>query len=223
MPDNHEQQLPGTTHHLQNAIHALIGLRHDTTTLDDGTTHPTITQSVYNELLEAINGIQGEAAGKSVARSKAPLWVGALSLADVIQKRVREWCPENVAGDHDVTVNRLYALSDASWRPQDVPLMRRYAKQLEIWVEQVEEEVNGGNEHRWEVTAACPSCSVRFQHRQNASGETVRTAVLQLSAKGCSCIACGANWQPAQFEFLATVLDSQAASDISTGNALEVR
>ncbi|WP_068059301.1 DUF7341 domain-containing protein [Nocardia xishanensis] len=191
-----------------DAVHALIGLRPDTITRDDGTT-TIVLDSLYAELLEARHGEQrSDPTAGTVYKSRPPLWIDAASLLHQIDRTVAGWWRHLPADDHGLpaTVRRLHALVDHDWRPQDVGELRRMTRTVEDWVQRVKTLLPEEVTHTWELRAACPACGETTLHVDDGSGELVRRAVLQANQSGAHCLACTTTWAPEYFAILARTI-----------------
>ncbi len=158
------------------------------------------SESLYARLRQALRGRQGAGGVRLVAGSRAPCSVVALDLVVAVDCCVERWEPGK--GD---TVDRLHRLVDRGWRPQDVAAMDAISGQLERWVVEAS-QLLGDETTVVSLRMPCPACGSRYSYRRSSSGETVRSDALRVSEDGCDCLACGANWPPQEFHWLARLL-----------------
>lgn len=186
---------------LIEAVHDLCGVRTTRITSDQGHTTTHTRPSRYQEIRDNITGQQGTRTG-TIARSMPPLWVDAADWLHAVDAAVRDWNPIG----HPTTPDALYALTDASWRPQDTILLKHYTTLIEKWSQQADQLLEPDTKHQWELTAACPACSSRFIHRRDNGGDYIRQAALAITSSGCTCLACRTSWGPEYYQHLARVL-----------------
>ncbi|MBF6333360.1 DUF7341 domain-containing protein [Nocardia transvalensis] len=194
-------------HHLDDAVHALIGLRPVTYTDPDGETRSGYRQSLYDEIRTELAARQGD--GVTLRpRSLPPAWIEALDWLTDIDTTVATWCPDPSSdnGQPD-TVRRLNQLAATTWTPEDHDLVHGWITTLQRWTSAGRTLLEPAR--RWELVAACPACATRTVHRPDASGELVRQAALQITADGCICQACRTSWAPTHYRLLAAALGCQ--------------
>ena len=103
------------------------------------------------------------------------------------------------------TVDRIRALPDRRWRPQDVARMEQITAVLLDWAVDIGDMLNPPR--KMTISAACPACGETTTHRRDKGGDRVRVPVLQVVAdRGCTCLACGAHWAPTLYTHLSRVL-----------------
>lgn len=208
MSENTTELVAGAHTAFADSVHALIGLRPDTLVRDDGTT-AVVLDSLYAELVEARHGEQrGDRTAGTVYKSRPPLWIDAASLLHQIDRTVAGWWRGMPADDHGlpITVRRLHALVDHTWRPQDVGQLRRMTHTVNDWVTRVKTLLPEQVTHTWELRAACPACGETTMLVDDGAGETVRRAVLHADRSSAACLACGTTWAPEHFELLAQMI-----------------
>ncbi|MBF6062827.1 hypothetical protein IU500_13400 [Nocardia terpenica] len=195
---------PHPNRDLEDAVHALIGLRAHTHTDCDGETRSGYRQSVYDELRAELAARLGDG-GTLRPRSLPPAWIDALDWLTDIDTTVAAWHPDAGPdnGQPD-TVRRLNHLAAAVWSAAD-------HEQLHDWIATLQRWTSTGHAllepvRRWELVAACPACGVRTVHRPDTSGELVRQAALQITADGCICLSCRTTWAPTHYRILAAAL-----------------
>lgn len=209
MSEDTAELVAGAYATFEEAVHHLIGIRPDTITRDDFTTEPIVLDSLYVELMDARHGERtGEAVRRPPAASRAPGWTDALSLLDRIDRRVQLWWPETPwePAEQPLTVRRLYALVDHSWRPQDVGELRHMTRELDAWVDRIKTLMPTEEVHTWELRAPCPSCGETTTQVDDGNGELVRRYVLQADKSSAKCSACETSWSPDHYRMLAMVI-----------------
>ncbi|WP_063023882.1 DUF7341 domain-containing protein [Nocardia niwae] len=212
MSENTTELVAGAVTAFSNAVHALIGLRPDTIERDDFTTEPIVLDSLYTELMEARFG---ERAGTGVRRptpgSRAPGWTEAISLLDQIDRTVTRWWPTltTTYPGRPITVQRLYTLVDWPWSPHELADLKRYTRQVEVWVQRANTLLTADAGHTYELRAACPSCGETTVQVDDGSGETVRQYVLQADQSSARCVACETSWSPDSYRLLAAMIGAE--------------
>ena len=196
----HEADLPGARAALADAIHALAGRTATTITRDNGETNIVFGDSILTQLVDYTAGAQGTSNG-SHARSMPPVVLDAIRLRTDIDSRVRDWWPRPHALP---TSDRLHALADHHWRPQDVPDITAITTTINSWTTKARTLIDPPR--RWTLPTPCPACGQATIHRPDSTGEHVRQPALQISATGCECMACHTVWTPELYVHLARVL-----------------
>jgi len=160
--------------------------------------HTRQVPPLYDRVRSTLAGGRTGAQGRRVATSRAPLRADVLSWLAEVDGAVRLWA------DGENTVDRLRALRDLPWRPQDCGLMSRRSRVIERWAV----AAAGLVEHTPVVALEhpCPRCEARWCHRRDSGGDRVRARALSVSEHGARCGACGAVWPPAEFGWLAQLL-----------------
>ena len=190
-----------TTTGFHDAINDLVGMRKGTIHTDHGR-RIGVRDSRYTEMTADIRGQQGTDLG-GVARSMPPLWVDAIDWLNKVDNTVAEWIGENGTGS---TPDRLYSLSERTWRPQDVSMLKRMTDTIERWCNRADVLLDPPDKHQWELVAPCPACDAKTVHRPDSGGEWVRQAALAVNEDGCVCLSCDARWSPDYFKFLAAAI-----------------
>lgn len=195
-----DEYLPHARTQLSNAISALVDEKPQSVTDDKGgATRIVWTQSLFAQLEEAIGGAQG-AANRGASRSKPPLWVDAVDLHHEINQTIRTWWQLPTLD----TPASLTEIDDAAWRPQDVPLLDGWSKQLRKWCTAIETLLS--EERSWTVKGACPQCETVTVHRW-IDGDRIQKPALHVTTKGCTCLNCHEVWPPERFQILAAALE----------------
>jgi phage terminase large subunit GpA-like protein len=144
-------------------------------------------------LAGAIPGTQGNQ--RHIPGSSPPLNLDAVDLKNDIDSKLTQW-----------------QLSKQHWRPQDTELIDTYTADIHLWCKRIDALLNPV--HTKQISAACPHCEHTHVYRHNSSGESVRTAALQIVAEvGCQCLHCHATWTPDRYLLLCRVL----GFDVPTG------
>ena len=156
------------------------------------------------------SGLTGQPLRRRTAqqRSRPPLRIEVLNLLVEIDRAVCAWAPDEKGG----TVRRLHAVAGAAWRPQDCDLINDRSAQLQRWAAAAAELL--APEPRVSLPMPCPSCGARVAYHRDGSGERVRSRALRVTSDGCTCLACGASWNPDRFEFLARLLGCAALPSV---------
>src|SRR5271156_431068 len=132
-------------------------------------------------------------------RATAPCRTDILAWLVEVDRVVGSWEP-----DAKGTILRLQQLAGRGWRPQDCDLIERYTDQLLRW------NILGAEllaaTPRVFLEVPCPRCSARHAYHRDSAGEKVRTRALRVAEDGARCGACGAQWEPSQFRWLAKLL-----------------
>ncbi|MFC4128880.1 DUF7341 domain-containing protein [Nocardia rhizosphaerae] len=209
-----DELVAGARAALADAVHALVGMQVEHVE-QNGRQVPIPIDSLYDQLCEASLGERQD--GGSVRRpepgSRAPGWSDALSLLELIDRRVGEWSigAAEVPG-RAVTARRLYALADTAWAPEDVAYVRRLAAQVDSWAVRVRRLLD--EEREWELKAPCPSCGEMVIAGQDGSGETVRQYVLRANLSGAECLSCGMQWAPEYYRLLGALIGAPTPEGI---------
>lgn len=197
-----ERELPALVLDLDDAVHALTKVQ--THRLDDGSVFTS--PSLYIQMGEAVQGAVGAATGSSAFRSKPPLWIDGIDWIYRIEKKVREWLP-NESG-HTLTLLQL--LPEHKWTPAQAKDVAEIAHTIRGWTKQA--EVMLSEESQMEVQKPCPECDQRYIYRTHA-GETIRQPALTVSTKGARCRHCGHEWGAEHIEFLARLLGEESVDE----------
>ncbi|MGW4364561.1 DUF7341 domain-containing protein [Nocardia takedensis] len=189
---------------LDDAVHALIGHRFSAHTDRDGETRSGYRESVYAEIRAELAARTGEG-GTLRPRSLPPAWVEGLDWITTVDSAVAQWWPDPGPDNGEPeTVRRLNLLAAYTWAPEDAEAIAWCVDDLEHWAmagKALMEPVR-----RWELVAPCPACGESTVHRPDPSGEIVRQAALQITAAGCVCQSCHAEWAPTHYRLLAAAL-----------------
>ncbi len=137
------------------------------------------------------------------AGSQPPVWVDALDLRRTITVHVTEWATAWQTPGAG-TIDRLHALADHRWRPQDVAAMATITNRCAHWCAEIDSLFDPPR--KLSLVAACPSCQTATVYRPDAAGEYVRQAALTFTARGCECLSCRYVWPPTHYQLLADAL-----------------
>lgn len=192
-----EQTLPHARATLHDAVHHLTGPRthHD----DQGTRYG---QSLLAELADHLHDQHGAGHGGR-PRSTPPAALAALDLQRRIADTTAAWARQHQLTSQG-TYAHLLALADHGWRPQDTPIVARYADEVLDWVRGAESILDPPRQIT--LAAACPACGTTTIYRPDSTGETVRQPALHIGPHGCECQHCHHIWGPQQYLHLARVL-----------------
>ena len=202
MSHDQEKQLPAMVQDLDDAVYDLTKVQ--THRQDDGGTFTS--PSLYVQMQEAVHGVVNGSSGVTAFRSKPPLWIDGIDWIYRIEKKVREWLPNQYG--HTLTL--LLALPEHNWTPSQVDEVGQIAHTIRGWVKQAEAML--GEESTLEVKKPCPECGQRYIYRTHA-GETIRQPALTVSTKGARCLHCGHEWGSEYLEFLATLLGEESVDE----------
>jgi hypothetical protein len=102
------------------------------------------------------------------------------------------------------TVQRLSAVRQRGWRPQDCKLMLSYSSKLDVFAKRAEALFTA---KPIPLTDPCPECGERWVYRDQ-DGEEVRVAALQITEAGATCgnVECRANWPVERLQLLGRIL-----------------
>lgn len=198
------EHLAGAIERFQHAVHLLVGTRSGSIDTDQGYKR-VAGDSLYVLMRDSVAGIVRESEGSAEKRSTPPLWLDCSSWVDTVDRASREWWLNGTGSHEHATVNRLYALADTGWRPQDVPWLNAATSTINGWVRKAENLLDGGR--RWSLSAPCPNCGATHSARRDSAGELVRQPALQVTTLGCVCLACEYHWSPEYFVHLSQVLE----------------
>ncbi|MFD6400783.1 hypothetical protein [Nocardia sp. NPDC060249] len=201
-----DELVAGARNALADAVHDLVGMQVERIERDG---HPVSVpvDSLYDQLCEARYGERADTGGarRPEPGSRAPGWSDAMSLVELIDRKVGEWSIGAAAvPGRTLTVRRLYALADATWAPEEVAHVHKLARDINGWVVRAHNLLNA--EHEWELRAPCPSCGETTMSSQDSAGETVRQYVLRANLSAAQCISCGMDWAPEQYRALGALI-----------------
>lgn len=198
-PIETDGNLPAAMRALTDAIHQLTEPRstiHNDTIING--------PSLYMQLWDAVDGEATNGGGSGGgAKSRPPFWLDAFDLCREIDVAVECWQPAFTGVP--ATVGRLKWILKRKWRPQDTRQMEQITTAVQSWAVSIDDLMNP--KPKWTLPNPCPNCGVKTVYRNDASGERVRTAALQINGnKGCTCQACRYTWEPHRFQILAGAL-----------------
>lgn len=202
-----ERELPAMVQDLDDAVYALTKVQ--THRLEDGGVFTS--PSLYVQMQQAVHGVVNGSSGVTAFRSKPPLWIDGIDWIYRIEKKVREWLPNQ--DGHTLTL--LLALPEHNWTPSQVDEVGQIAHTIRGWVRQAETMLSGESE--MEVRKPCPECGQKYVYR-HAAGETVRQPALTVSTRGARCRHCGEEWDAKHLEFLARLLGEESV-EVKFGGA----
>lgn len=157
--------------------------------------------SLYKELADSLAGQQGYA-GERVPRSLPTLWVDAHDVLAGIDSAVAQWPIDNGPLD---TPQRLAALTEKNYRPQDSEMLNDRAARLEGFAKAVRnllhpEIVVYLRGHR------CPVCGRSHIKRTDSGGTQVSAPALVIRGDQALCAACRTIWEYTRLPFLGRLL-----------------
>lgn len=197
-----ERELPAMIQELDDCVHDLTKVQ--TIRMEDGGIFTS--PSLYVQMQQAVQGAVGGANGAAEFRSKPPLWIDGIDWIYRIEKKVREWLPNQ--DGHTLTL--LLALPEHKWTPSQAKDVADMAHTIRGWVRSAETML--GEESQLEVKKPCPECDQKYIYRTHA-GETIRQPALTVSTKGARCRHCGMEWGQEHIEFLARLLGEDSVDE----------
>lgn len=205
-----EQEFRQRLHQFRDAIHDLIGARFQNFTLDDGSNRIHEQDCRYQQLRAHLAGQQGTG-NSHVHRSMPALWADAVDVLRDVDATVTSWQPNPGPFDGDLThaptpetVRRLRLLEARPWAPANTSGLVDMTASLEQWAKDIDDLLDPPP--RIDLAAPCPACGESVAYRKDSAGETVRSAALQVSSDGCTCLRCHYTWTPDYFRHLADVI-----------------
>ena len=187
--DEDYDHLPAARERLRDAVHALCGPvveYHDGRVL----TAPSLLEQVRESMFPG----RGPEGNYRRAGRRLPLWLDPLELHNEIDVASLCW---SRGGS---TAERFSALVERTWSVEDCKRIGVMCDALEQWAAQIKELLDPPA--RWSLPNPCPACGTAVVYRRNSSGESVRTAALQIGPRGCECQNCRTVWQPDRFVWL---------------------
>jgi len=155
--------------------------------------------SLYQQVAEAVQSHRAGGGGKWAGQF--PFWADALVLLNEIDAEVLKMHPAP-HGWRGWTVQRLTAVRQRGWRPQDCGVMLGWAEKLDVFAKRAEALFAP---KPIPLSDACPECGEKTVYR-NQDGEFVRSAALQITDDGATCGSCKANWPVERLELLGKIL-----------------
>ncbi|AEK07852.1 hypothetical protein FDI59_gp105 [Mycobacterium phage Yoshi] len=189
------------------AISALIDPKPVTRHLEDGTSRIEWLDSLYDQLVDALPGGQGNAS--RIPQSSPPMCLDAVDLLRDIEAQTAAWEPKpnldaSIDNPQPIAVQRLQAIDKRQWRPQDTNLVDDMTASIHKWCDKITATLNP--QRKWTLPNPCPACNTAVVYRKNSSGDPVRKPALELGPRGCECQNCHTTWAPELFQHLAQVL-----------------
>lgn len=198
------ERLPFVIDKFRDAVHALVGTRSGVIDTDSGQRR-VVGDSLYQTMRDSVAGLVRDTTGSKGWRSTPPLWLDAEQWIDDVDREVRTWHQDGTGPDH-ATVNRLHALAESGFRPQDAQWLKDATRFLWSWVAKADNLLDGDTKHKFDLVVACPACSARYTYVIDSGGERKRQAALQVDSSGCVCAECETYWDPSRFGLLAAAL-----------------
>ena len=160
-----------------------------------------VAPSLWAQLADAASYTNADCRSAAQFGSRLPINVGALDLRNVVDSTVSGWTDAEGSTD-----SRLRTVAAFGWAPPQVGLVDKIATTVDAWVARAE-QVLGLADRIKTISAPCPSCAATQVYRRDSGGDNVRQPALQIVAgTGCTCLACGAHWQPDRYLFLCRLL-----------------
>lgn len=196
---NREGALLLARRRLEDSIDELVHTRRHTIRLEGGRLRRVRLPSLYQQVVEAVQSHRAGGGGKWAGQF--PFWADALVLLGEIDAEVVRMHPHPHQWQ-GWTVQRLAAVSERKWRPQDCKQMLGYAEKLSTFSKRAEALFAP---KPIPLPDACPECGEKTVYR-NQDGEEVRTPALQITENGATCGACRANWPIERLPMLGRIL-----------------
>ncbi len=194
--------MPAAVAGLEDAVHDLTGARWEAG-------HPIPDR--YSQLRGSLYGSRDSHA-RSAPSSVIPLWVDALKLLILIDRRaaVLEHCwPPRRRYDHPAdhpTIRRYRQILVVAWRPQDVDAITTISRIIAGYTKAVNDLFAT---KPIDLPNPCPECGRTHTYRIADDGERIRAAALQVSPDGAICRSCHRRWRPDELAFLGRLLGYQ--------------
>ncbi len=219
------QDLPAARRRLDYAISELIEPKPETVTRDDGTHTITWLDSLYDQLVAAVDA-QKSSGWTQVGGNTTPIWPAALDLLNKISDTVKKWWPE---WPHPDPINpippavlRLQLLAEKTWTVEDAQHVHNIATKLDGFAAEIREKLAPeptiylmapGDQ---KGAAACTACGTDYVWRKDPgdNNRPVRQPALKVTKDGCACQECGAAWEPGALRLLAAALGYPLADGV---------
>lgn len=174
---------------------------------DDGTRTLHTAASLLDQLAaEAEHGTTRRGAGRG--SSGAPVAIDVVDLHTRIRAESAAWFqwfatnPARIPAD---LRQRVRTIACGAGQLTDLDDLVPVHRALGDWCRSIRAVLDPPR--RMHLTEPCPACEVATVHQVDGTGEQVRHPALWVDAvTGCTCVACGAQWEPDRLPHLAEVL-----------------
>lgn len=153
--------------------------------------------SLFEQLRTEI-GSSSRRGGKSGSGSRSPVALAAVALWSEIQESLNTAHIE-ITGTDDPKKSAELKLEMWTEAATSGETLTRCVETTGRWIEQIRELINPVPSI--ELIGACPACGQCYSFTEQ-EGETLRNTALTATTQGARCGACGAEWEPQQFEQL---------------------
>lgn len=209
MTDRSDALIPALKR-FQDAVSALVDTRCE---IVDG--KRLYLDSLYIELYDSLAGQQGYG-GDHYPRSLPILWIDCFDTLARIDQTVAKWLLNATQGADPpdpripATVNRLQALSDAKWRPQDADLLTDRAGQLEAFAKTIKSLLLPQISF-FLYGRRCPICNQDFVRRTDVTGAAMTVPALSIQGDSALCGECRRVWRTIpELRVLGRMLEEQS-------------
>lgn len=181
------QTLPDHIIQLDNAIFELTRVR---TRRHNGAIHTS--PSYWVQMQQAVHGVRNGVEANTIAESRAPFWVTGHDWCTRVEKKVREWLPN----EYGHTLTLLLALPERKWTPEQAGHVGKMTIEVRRWIREAEKYLDGESE--LEYRKPCPECEVQYLWR-HIDGEDVKVPAITITTRIVRCKWCGSEWEPEWF------------------------
>ena len=182
-----ERELPDMVRQLDEAIYELTKAR--VARLEGGVfTAP----SIFVQMTQAVHGVRNGVEANTIAESRAPFWVTGHDWCSRIERKVREWLPQQYG--HTLTL--LLALPEQKWTPEQTSHVGKMTTEVRRWVAEAVKYLDGESE--LEYRKPCPECEAQHLWR-HIDGEDVKIPAITITTRIVRCKWCGTEWEPEWF------------------------
>jgi hypothetical protein len=165
----------------------------------------------YTQLRDAIATPAVSGHRRSTPSSQVPAQIDALKLVLLIDGRTRVL---TVFSRARTTPNRLRALTQIGWRPQDCGQLGTIAGEIESWVCAIDDLFAIPPVY---LPDPCPNCGQSHTHRLADDGQRIRTKALAVTTdRGAYCQSCHDAWPREHLGVLAGMLGYQPLPGVLT-------
>lgn len=197
--NNSDESLPLAKTKLADAVSNISHRRLHAVSNDDKATKHVWLSSRYDELAESVEAARGGSGGKW--SHQLPFWADGFMLLGEIDTAVMKMHAA-LPGWIGWTKARLDALANHSWRPQDCSVIFGHVKLLDEFCARIDALFT---QKPISLPNPCPECHTKWVYRA-VDDEQVRSAALQITADGCTCGNCRANWPVERLPMLGKIL-----------------
>ena len=125
--------------------------------------------------------------GATTTKSKPPARIDVIDWLVSVDTVTRGW------GGEPSTMERLKAVAETKWAPEQLDTVREYAAHASRWVDTAKELLGDNNPTVALRGCSCPRCDASYTYKW-AAGERVRIPPLWVGEHGAQCVACRTKW-----------------------------